>query len=169
MTYQPDPNAFIAGWMTQIQAAVPWLVDTTVDSVVIKALRQTTPPDPYPQGWPKPFAVFRLLGHSTADSDYTQTTSNVPGRPNTYRLYYYEVAYKKESDRELEEKRCIDTYAALATVFKPDATISCVPDNDAEIVSVGYQPPTQAGSFVQYGSEIWIGTFIDFAVNESYK
>lgn len=169
MTYQPDPNAFMQGWMAQIQAAVPWLVDTTVNSVLIKAIRQTTPPDPYPQGWPKPFAIFRLTGHTTADSEYTQTTSNVTGRPNGYSLYYYETAYKSGETREAEEKRCIDTYAALATVFKPDATISCVPDNDAQIVSVGYQPPTPNGPFVYVGSTAWIGTVIRFMVDEAYK
>lgn len=175
MTYTltPDPVAVGNSLITRIADAVAAYAASLSEANWLPAssISMTTPVTPYPKAAPKPFAILRITGHSTSVADETGTTATIPGKPNSYTLYYYELAYVEAAARVTEELRCINTYAAIATAFLPadgDNTISCPPDEHATVVSVEMLIDP-AGPFVQLGQEPWIGLPIRITIDEEYN
>lgn len=175
MTYTltPDPVAFATSLKGLIATAVAnYAASLSVANwLPTGSITLTTPATPYPQASPKPFGVLRFTGHSASVADESGTTGNIPGKPNSYTLYYYELAYAGASTRSDEELRCVNTYAAIATAFLTgdgDNTIVCPPDEHATVVSV--EPLIDPnGPFLLFGEETWIGIAIRITIDEQYN
>lgn len=175
MTYTltPDPVAFATSLATLIANAVgAYATSLSVANwLPVGSISLNTPALPIPQTAPKPFGIIRFTGHSASVADETGTTGNIPGKPNSYTLYYYELDYVSGAIRKLEELRCINTYAAIATAFLTgdgDNTIICPPDQHATIESIEPLINPQ-GPFLELGQETWIGIAIQITITEQYN